>query len=257
MKRLKNIENKIIPIVFFSALILIWELIVDKGVIQRFILPSPVDVIKTTILIMDELKNNMLITLNEACVGFGIAGIFSIILAIAMDSIAIVKKAIYPILIVSQTIPIIAIAPLFALWFGFGELPKVIVVVLVCFFPIVVSLLDGLQSVDEDVLYLMKSMGASKLKIFTMVKFPASMISFFSGLKIAATYSIMGAVIGEWLGGDGGLGVYMIMVKHSYATDKVFAVILVIVVLSMALFIIIDLLQYIAMPWNRKYSKNN
>lgn len=256
MKKLGSIENKIIPGIFFGVLILIWEIVVDIGLVQRFLLPSPLDVIKTTVLIMGELRINILITLYEAGIGFILAGLFAIIIAVAMDSIKIVRKAVYPILIISQTIPIIAIAPLFALWFGFGTLPKIIVVILVCFFPIVVNLLDGLQSVDEEILYLMKSMGGSRMKIFTMVKFPSSMIAFFSGLKIAATYSIMGAIIGEWLGGDGGLGVYMINAKHSYATDKVFSVILVIILLSMLLFKIIDILQYFAMPWNRKYNKN-
>jgi ABC-type nitrate/sulfonate/bicarbonate transport system permease component len=169
-----------------------------------------------------------------------------------MDNIEIARKAVYPLLIVSQTVPIIALAPLFVMWFGFGIIPKIIVVILVCFFPIVVSLLEGLSSVDRDLLNLMKSMGASRLQIFKMVKFPASMISFFSGLRIAATYSIMGAVIGEWLGGRAGLGLYMLRVKNSYAYDKMFATILIIVVLSMTVFKTISLIQYLSMPWFRE-----
>lgn len=255
MKKWENIENKLIPLVFLIMLILIWQLVVDRGLIPRFILPSPYDVIKTTITTFGDLKKHILITLLEAGTGFTIAVFLSLFLAVLMDSVDIIKKAIYPLLIISQTVPIIALAPLFVIWFGFGLLPKVIVVVLVCFFPIVVSLLDGLQSVDIDVVNLMKSMGASKIKIFTLVKFPASMISFFSGLRIAATYSIMGAVIGEWLGGENGLGVYMMRVKHSYAMDKVFAVIFIIILLSMTLFKLIDLIQYISMPWNRSHSK--
>lgn len=255
MKKSGNIENKIIPVVFFVALLLIWEVVVDKGVIERFLLPSPIDVIKATLAMKGDLAKSTFTTLYEASIGFAISTFLAMILAVLMDSINIIKKAIYPILIVSQTIPIIALAPLFAIWFGFGALPKIIAVILVCFFPIVVSLLEGLQSVDNEVIQLMKSMGASKVRIFTMVKFPASMIAFFSGLKIAATYSIMGAVIGEWLGGDSGLGALMMVEKRSYATDKVFAVIVVIVILSMILFKLIDIFQYFSMPWNRAKNK--
>ena len=255
-KKSGNIEDKLIPLAFIGILILIWQLVVDKGVIPRFILPSPSDVIITTIQIFGDIKKHILITLYEAMLGFTIAILLSLILSILMDSFVIVKKAIYPLLIISQTIPIVALAPLFVIWFGFGLLPKIIVVILVCFFPIVISLLDGLQSVDQDILNLLKSMGASNMKIFVLVKFPNSMMSFFSGLRIAATYSILGAVIGEWLGGENGLGVYMMRVKHSYAMNKVFAVILIIVVLSILLFKIIDLIQYISMPWNRKHIKN-
>ena len=256
MKKLENIEDKLIPLGFIIILILIWELTVDNGIIPRFILPSPIDVIITTVQIIGDLKEHIFITLYEAIVGFAIAISLSLILSILMDSFAIIKKAIYPLLIISQTIPIVALAPLFVIWFGFGLLPKIIVVILVCFFPIVISLLDGLQSIDPDMLNLLTSMGASNMKMFTLVKFPSSMMSFFSGLRIAATYSIMGAVIGEWLGGESGLGVYMMRVKHSYAMNKVFAVILIIVVLSITLFKIIDLIQYVSMPWNRKNIKN-
>ena len=256
MKKLENIENKLIPLAFISMLILIWQLTVDNGVIPRFILPSPLDVIITTAQILGDIKKHIFITVYEAMIGFTIAIVLSLILSILMDSFAIIKKAIYPLLIISQTVPIVALAPLFVIWFGFGLLPKIIVVILVCFFPIVISLLDGLQSADQDILNLLRSMGASNMKIFTLVKFPNSMMSFFSGLRIAATYSIMGAVIGEWLGGESGLGVYMMRVKHSYAMNKVFAVILIIVVLSITLFKIIDLIQYVSMPWNRENIKN-
>ena len=251
MKKHINIKNKLIPIGFQIVLLLIWQMVVDKNIVERFMLPSPKDIITTLFEILPTIKQHIYITLKEAMIGFSIAIVLALILAILMDSIKVIRKAIYPILVVSQTIPIIAIAPLFAMWFGFGILPKVIVVVLVCFFPIVISLMDGLDSVDKDMVNLLKSMGANKLQIFRVVKFPSSMVNFFSGLRIAATYSIMGAVIGEWLGGSKGLGVYMLRVKHSYALNKVFAVILIIVVLSMALFGLLFLIQYLIMPWER------
>ncbi|NBI05851.1 ABC transporter permease [Senegalia massiliensis] len=256
MKRWANIENKIIPSIFFFFLLFIWEVVVRVGIVERYILPSPIDIIKVFSEINSEIWPHISTTLQESAIGFLIAIILGIVLAIVMDNVKFIKKAIYPIVIISQTVPIIALAPLFAAWFGFGKLPKIMVVILVCFFPVLVSLIHGLESVDKDLINLLKSMGASKFQIFKQVKFPASLVSFFSGLRIAATYSIMGAVIGEWLGGKDGLGVYMLRVKHSFALDKFFAVIIIIVILSMILFKIINLLQNYLMPWAKGTNKN-
>ncbi|MBU3128148.1 ABC transporter permease [Clostridium tagluense] len=258
MKKHINIENKLIPIFFQLIILFIWQIAIDKWKVPQYILPSPKDIIITLVNILPSITKHIYATLCEALIGFTISILLALILAILMDNVKLIKKCVYPILVVSQTIPIIALAPLFVIWFGFGTLPKIIVVVLVCFFPIVISLMDGLESVDTDMVNLLKTMGASKFKIFTMVKLPASTVNFFSGLRIAATYSIMGAVIGEWLGGDNGLGVYMIRAKNSYALDKVFAVIIIIVLLSMGLFGLLYLLQYFFTPWSRnKADKKN
>ena len=251
MKKYINIENKFIPIAFQLLILFIWQITVDMWKIPQYIMPSPKDIINALVNIFPSITEHIYVTLYEAMVGLVISILFALILAILMDNVKLIKKCIYPIVVVSQTIPIIALAPLFIIWFGFGILPKIIVVVLVCFFPILVSLIDGLESVDMDRVNLLKTMGASKFQIFTMVKLPSSTVNFFSGLRIAATYSIMGAIIGEWLGGDKGLGVYMIRVKNSYALDKVFAVIIIIVALSMALFGVLYLLQYLLTPWSR------
>ena len=258
MKKYINIESKVIPVIFQVIILFIWQIAIDKWKVPQYILPSPKEIILTLIDILPSITKHIYATLYEALVGFIISIVVALFLAILMDNVKLIKKCLYPILVVSQTIPIIAIAPLFVIWFGFGLLPKIIVVVLVCFFPIVISLIDGLESVDKDMINLLKTMGASKFQIFTLVKLPSSTVNFFSGLRIAATYSIMGAVIGEWLGGDKGLGVYMIRAKNSYALDKVFAVIIVIVILSMALFALLHVLQYFFTPWSRdKEQKKN
>ena len=251
MKKYTNIENKLIPIVFQIVILFIWQISIDKWKVPQYILPSPKDIFNTLVNIVPSITKHIYATLYVALIGFMISIFIALILAILMDNVRLIKKCIYPILVVSQTIPIIALAPLFIIWFGFGMLPKIIVVVLVCFFPIVVNLIDGLESVDTDMVNLLKTMGASKFQIFTMVKLPSATVNFFSGLRIAATYSIMGAVIGEWLGGDKGLGLYMIRAKNSYALDKVFAVIIIIVILSMGLFGLLYLLQYFFAPWSR------
>lgn len=252
MKKLKNIGNKIAPIVFVLILLVIWEAVVSLGGIEKYIMPAPSDVIKVLIKDFNVMLPHIFITLYEGVLGFIISIIAALILAIIMDMVPLVKKAMYPVLVMSQTIPIVALAPLFIIWFGFGTLPKVIVVVLVCFFPIVISIVDGLDSVDKDLINHFKLMGASKVGRFIHLKLPYGMINFFSGMKIAVTYSIMGAVIGEWLGGDKGLGVYMTRARSAYALDKMFAAIVVIVIMSMALFLLISLIERVCMPWNKK-----
>ncbi|MDU3352284.1 MAG: ABC transporter permease, partial [Clostridium sp.] len=214
--------------------------------------PAPTDVIEVLIKDFKTMIPHILATLYEGMVGFLIAIALSIILAVIMDMVPLIKRALYPVLVISQTIPTVALAPLFIIWFGFGALPKIIVVVIVCFFPIVISIVDGLEGVDKDLINHFKLMGASKLNVFLHLKLPYGMINFFSGMRIAATYSIMGAVIGEWLGGDKGLGVYMTRARSAYALDKMFASIVIIVVISMGIFLLVSLMEKLFTPWNNK-----
>lgn len=252
MKKNKTILDIILPIIFSISLIIIWELIIKVLEIEKYIMPAPSDIIKALYENFGAMMPHIIATLFESVVGFGIAVLLALILAIIMDLLPMVKKAIYPVFIISQTVPVIALAPLFIIWFGFGALPKIIVVVIVCFFPIVISISDGLEGVDKDLINHFKLMGASKLKRFFHLKLPYGIINFFSGLRIAATYSIMGAVIGEWLGGDKGLGVYMTRARSTYALDKMFAAIVVIVLMSMIMFYIIGKVEKVLTPWNRE-----
>ena len=250
MKKNKTILDISLPIIFSISLIIIWELIIKVLEIEKYIMPAPSDIIKALYENFGAMMPHIIATLFESVVGFGIAILLALILAIIMDLLPMVKKAIYPVFIISQTVPVIALAPLFIIWFGFGALPKIIVVVIVCFFPIVISISDGLEGVDKDLINHFKLMGASKLKRFFHLKLPYGIINFFSGLRIAATYSIMGAVIGEWLGGDKGLGVYMTRARSTYALDKMFAAIVVIVLMSMIMFYIIGKVEKVLTPWN-------
>lgn len=256
MKKSENIGSKLAPIIFVVLLLMIWQVIVTAGGIEKYIMPAPTDVIKVLATEFKTMIPHILATLYEGMVGFLIAIVLSIVLAIIMDRFSLVKKALYPVLVISQTIPTVALAPLFIIWFGFGALPKIIVVVIVCFFPIVISIVDGLEGVDKDLINHFKLMGASKLKIFLHLKLPYGMINFFSGMRIAATYSIMGAVIGEWLGGDKGLGVYMTRARSAYALDKMFAAIVIIVVISMAIFLLVSIMEKVFTPWNNKKINN-
>lgn len=229
--------------------LILWQLLVSFEFVEAYVLPAPSQIINQLLNEREVLWQHLLVTLQEAGIGFLLAIVLAFVLNLLMELLPVVKKALYPILIMSQTIPIIVLAPLFGLWFGFGIFPKIIIVILVCFFPIVVSLSDATASVDEDLIHLVESMGASALQTYRYIKVPYALQGMFSGLKIAATYAIMGAVIGEWLGGSRGIGVYMLRVRHSFQLDKMFAAIVLIVILSMGLFKGIDLLQKFIMPW--------
>ena len=190
--------------------------------------------------------------MQETLYGLLIGIAIAFVIASLMDRFTIINKALYPVLVVTQTIPTIAIAPLLVLWMGFGMAPKITLVVITTFFPIAIELLNGFQSVDEDAINLMRSMGARRLQIFRIIKLPNATASFFSGLRISAAYAVVGAVVSEWLGGFEGLGVYMTRVKKAYAFDKMFAVIVFISAISLVLMGIVVLLEKISMPWVHK-----
>jgi ABC-type nitrate/sulfonate/bicarbonate transport system permease component len=249
MEKNKKILNNLYSFLFFLLLIIIWEIISRTGAVPVQILPAPSIIIYSLFINFSQMWRHAVVTVYETSIGFVIAVFSGIAIAIIMDAISFIKRVIYPLLVVSQTIPIITIAPLFIIWFGYGYLPKIIIVILICFFPISISLLQGLSSVDIELINLLKSMGAKKYQIYKFVKFPASMPSLFSGLKIAGTYSIMGATIGEWVGGSSGIGVFMLRAKFSFATDKVFGAIIIITVLSILLLKLIEFIERKSMPW--------
>jgi ABC-type nitrate/sulfonate/bicarbonate transport system permease component len=169
-----------------------------------------------------------------------------------MDRFPVAYKSFYPILVLTQTVPTVAIAPLLVLWMGYGLLPKIALIVVTTFFPIAIGLLDGFRSVDNDALNLLKAMGANQAQCFMHIKFPSALNQFFAGLKISVSYSVVGAVVSEWLGGFNGLGVYMTRVRKSYSFDKMFAVIFFISLISLLLMFGVTLLKDAVMPWDRK-----
>lgn len=249
--RFQNITNKLSPVVALAVLVGVWAAVCGFGGIPSSMLPSPGAVGAALAREFPVLMLHAKTTLIEAFAGLGIGVALAFLVASLMDRFLLLYQAAYPLLVITQTIPTIAIAPLLVLWMGYGMQPKIALVVLTTFFPITVALLDGYKSVDPDEISLLRSMGAGKLKIFRYIKFPASLNHFFSGLKISASYAIVGAVIAEWLGGFDGLGVYMTKVKKAYAFDKMFAVILLIVAISLALMLLVSLLKKILMPWEK------
>jgi ABC-type nitrate/sulfonate/bicarbonate transport system permease component len=166
-----------------------------------------------------------------------------------MDQMAWLRRSLYPMLIASQTIPVIAIAPLMIIWFGFGLLPKVLLIVLVTFFPIVVALLDGFASTEREAMDLLRTMGASRQQIFRLVRFPGALPQMFTGLRISATYAVLAAIFAEYVGAYQGLGIWMSTSKSSFRTDLVFGAIAISALISVSLFMLIGLLARVVMPW--------
>ena len=169
-----------------------------------------------------------------------------------MDCFPMIRQGLYPVLVVTQTVPMIVLAPIFIIYMGFGAAPKILTVVLMCFFPVAVSFSDGLSQVDAEYVHLVRSYGAGQWKTYCLVKIPAAVPALLSGLKVAATYSISGAVVGEWIGSQEGLGYYLLRVKNGYMLDKVFACVAVIIFLSLCMNGLIRLYQYLGMPYLRK-----
>jgi len=255
-EKLRSITRTKGPAVLaFALLIGIWQGVCSLGLVPSFMLPSPVDVVKAFAADFSLLMENTAVTLQEAFLGLLLGVLLGFFFAVLMDAFAPLRKALYPILVVSQTIPTVAIAPLLVLWLGYEMTPKIVLIVLTTFFPVAVGLLEGFASCDADCENLLRSMGAGRWKVFYYLKFPSALPQFFSGLRIAAAYSVVGAVISEWLGGFMGLGVYMTRVKKAFAFDKMFAVILLISVISLLLMALVSLLEKISMPYRERSKK--
>ena len=244
-----SITAKLPAAVALFIIVALWELACVTGAIPSYMLPSPVSVIKAFVTDFANLCYHASISLQEAAYGLLIGVALAFCMAGLMDRFSILNRALSPIMIITQTIPTIAIAPVLVLWMGFGMAPKITLVVITTFFPITVGLLEGYQSIDADYMNLMRSMNATRMQIFRHVKFPAALPYFFSGLRISASYAVVGAVISEWLGGFEGLGVYMTRVRKAYAFDKMFAVIFLIVVISLLLMLLVNVLKNVTMPW--------
>ena len=246
---------RLIPVLTVAALLAIWQLACSLGLVPAFLLPSPIAVMQALVKDAPLIVQHSATTLVEAAVGLAIGVVVGFAFAVAMDRFEVVYLALDPLMTISQTIPTIAIAPLLVLWFGYGLAPKVVLIVLTTFFPVTVSLVSGFRSADPDVLDLLRTMRASRWQVFWYAKLPAAADQFFSGLKISATYAIVGAVIAEWLGGFSGLGVYMTRVRKSFSYDRMFASIIVISALSLGLMRLVDLIEYAALPWKRAERK--
>jgi ABC-type nitrate/sulfonate/bicarbonate transport system permease component len=197
------------------------------------------------------LFDNARVTLLEILLGFGCALVIGVAVGIAIASSRILERALYPIIIASQTIPMVALAPLLLIWYGYGLLPKVIVTTLVCFFPIAVSTVDGLRAVDREVIAMLRTFGAGRWRRFWLASVPSAMPSLFSGIRVAITFSVIGAVFGELVGASEGLGYLMQRAAAQFQTARVFAALFILSGMGVGLFALATLLERLALPWRR------
>jgi ABC-type nitrate/sulfonate/bicarbonate transport system permease component len=231
------------------GLVIVWEAWTTLFHVDPYLLPAPSRILSAFREQPRLYWDNTVQTVRETAVGFALAVLAGLFFAFVIDASALLRRAVYPLLIASQTIPIIAIAPLIIIWLGFGLAPKVVVIVLYCFFPIVVATVDGLRAAEPEMLNMLRAMGASRWQLLRVARLPAALPAVFAGVKIAATYAVTGAVVSEWLGASAGIGVSMIRAQKSFALDKVFAAVLVVMILTLALFLLIDLVARWMMPW--------
>ena len=251
-RKSQNIKSKIWSSTAIVLILILWQTISSLGIVDSFMLPSPIQIVKAFISEFPILMQESVITLAEAFVGLSAGILLGFVMAVFMDRHEKVYQAFYPLIVLTQTVPTVAIAPLLVLWFGYEMAPKIILIVITTFFPITVGLLNGFKSVDADSISLLRAMGAGKWQIFWHIKFPGALSQFFAGIRISASYAVVGAVIAEWLGGFGGLGVYMTRVRKAYSFDKMFAVIFLISIISLLLMKGVDLLQKKCMPWEKE-----
>ncbi len=229
-----------------------WEAAVRLLDVARWLLPPPSAIGAELLASRDLLLRHTWVTLGEVLLGFALAVVIGVAIAGAIAYSRLVERAVYPFVIASQTVPVIVIAPLLLIWIGYGIWPKVIVVVLLSFFPIVVNTVDGLKSADPDLLRMMRTLGANRWQLFVKVQAPSCLPFLFSGLRVAIALSVIGAVVGEWVGASSGLGYLMTRSAPQFLTDRVFAAMFILSVMGVALFLLVVLTERYAVPWHSK-----
>jgi ABC-type nitrate/sulfonate/bicarbonate transport system permease component len=237
------------PVAFFVLVLVAWEVYVRARGVADYVLPPPSEVWRALVDMAPTLGTDVRVTVTEAVIGLVVAAMAGVAFAVLIAMWPFARRAVYPLLVVSQTIPALVLAPIFIVWLGFGLLPKVVIVALVGFFPIVVSSVDGLVNADPERIDLVRSFGGSRTQCLRLVQVPSALPSFFAGCKIAATYAVVGAVIGEWMGASEGLGLVMTNASRSFRLDRVLAAVVVVALVSLLLFAAVGVLARLATPW--------
>ncbi|MEW4354823.1 ABC transporter permease [Streptococcus pneumoniae] len=233
MRVIKERLRSWVGVLSLLVLLLIWQGAGILGFLPKFILPTPVEILAAFIRDHEMLLFHSLATIKVALLGLVLGTVLALVTAIVMDQLPILYDAIYPLLVVVQTIPTIALAPILVLWLGYGILPKLVLILLTTTFPIIISLLDGFKQCDRDALVLFQLMQAKWWQILWHFKLPASLPYFFAGLRVSVSYAFITTVVSEWLGGFEGLGVYMIQSKKLFQYDTMFAIIILVSLISL------------------------
>ena len=237
------------PAVLLALLVLGWELAARLGWVEDYLLPAPSEVVRALVEDRDVLLPDAWVTAQEVLLGFAIALAAGVLVAVALHLSPMLRRALYPLVVASQAVPIVVIAPILVIWFGFGMGPKLIVIALICFFPIVVNTLDGLRAVDRDQVRMLRTLGAGRWDTFRRLELPGSLPYLFSGAKIAVAVAVIGAVFGELVGSDAGLGHAIQVGMAQLLTARVFAAVLILSAMAVGLFALVSFVERKAVPW--------
>ncbi|MFT3865174.1 MAG: ABC transporter permease [Solirubrobacterales bacterium] len=237
------------PLVFALIVLGAWQLYASIGPVSSLTLPKPTEVADSLWENRSLLLENTWITVEEILLGFAAAVVLGFVLAVAIHSSRLIERALYPWLVASQMVPVPAVAPLIVIWTGFDIRPKVIVIALVCFFPITVNTIDGLRAADPELLRLLRTLRANRIQRFVKAQLPAALPFIFSGLKVAAAFSVIGAVFAEWVGSSEGLGYLILTLNNQTETAEMFATIAILGAIGIALFLVVRALEHFMLPW--------
>jgi ABC-type nitrate/sulfonate/bicarbonate transport system permease component len=245
------------PLAFLGLLLLGWELAVRLGEIAPWLLPPPSAIPGAVFDDAGDLLRHTLVTLQEVLLGLVVATLLGIITAIAIAFFPLLERALYPLVVASQSVPLPVLAPLLIIFLGYGIVPKILLVTLICFFPIVVNTVDGLHSVDRDAVNLLRTFGATRWQIFVKVRWPSALPLFFSGLRVAAAVSVIGAVFGELIGASAGLGYYIRHETPLFHTAAVYGATIILMLLGIALFVVVRAAEWVLLPWRRSLAERS
>jgi putative hydroxymethylpyrimidine transport system permease protein len=243
------------PAALVAVLLLAWELaarwdvLADLLSVKDYLIPAPTEIAEALWEERSLLAEDAWVTLREVVLGFAIAAAAGMALAVAMHLSGTVRRALYPLLVASQTVPIVVLAPVLVVWFGFGIVPKLLIVALICFFPIAVNAYDGLRSVDPELVKMMRTLGADRRRVLLDAELPFSLPYFFSGAKVAIAVAVIGAVFGEWAGASSGLGHLILVSSGELSTALTFAAIVVLSLIAIALFGLLALVERRVVDW--------
>ena len=247
---------RVLPPLILAALIIgVWQVAAQTGFLadtlglDPLLVPSPSEIASSLVDDRAILFDNALVTLGEVLAGFGLALVLGAGAAVLLHLYEPIRQAAYPLVVASQTIPVIVIAPILVVWFGYGIGPKLAVIALICFFPITVNTLDGLRSVPRDLIDMMRSLDADRARILSDVELPSALPYLFSGAKIAVAVAVIGAVFGEWVGASSGLGYLMLQDNAQLETARLFASVFLLSVIALTLFGVVALLERAAIRW--------
>jgi NitT/TauT family transport system permease protein len=249
--RRSKVIRRLLPAVFLFLLIVIWEIVALAGSVPEYILPAPTAIAERVVRSWGTLWSATMVTTSEVLIGFVIGVAVGVGLAIPIAYSLTVRSTLYPLIVASQAVPKIAIAPLLVLWLGFDIWPKIAVTALMVFFPVTVTAAEGFASVDKNLLDLLRSVNATSSQIFFRVRFPHALPHIFSGLKVGITLAVVGAVVGEWVGADSGLGYLLTYANTLLDSTLLFAALLLLILLGVILFTLVEIAERLLLPWHR------